>query len=662
MTAAQSRIAALVIVIVAVAASAFAFMTWRQSQVDAFSASAKAALANVDLVLDRALLTVRAVQGLYADNPALTEEELARFVEGIGPVAGLRAIVYQPRVLSSERAEFERELIRSGKSPNGIWTIQDGKPVRAAEADAYFPVAATYFFAEAGSTYGFDIRSNPTRRFPLDMAIETRLGTSTDVVTFVSSGEDPVRGVIFYKPVVVDGEVVGIVSGSVELKLLISLARAAAPEIQDLSIDIGPLDIAGGAPVDFPNVNDDSQPFLVVSEQNHSGRLWRFRMSGKPDVSDYARGYGLMTLVLLAGLGAAAAVVGYSTAARRGRDLKSAETRLRRTLDGLVPLVFMTDPNGLLITANRAALDASSNSVEDLVGKPLEDLPLWDDDPGNKDALHLAILRASAGEERRLDVLSTETELGQTVYDVAVRPIAGERGDITHLVVSALDVSERVEAAETERLLMRELDHRMKNTLQVVQGVVRRTARSHNSVGSFESALLGRITTMARAHDLLARERWLGADLRTVILQEIQPFEEGRSVTVSGPPIRVNPKGALALALAIHELGTNAIKYGALSVPEGRLDIEWSLEGDDRDRMLVFNWWESEGPKVSIPDHRGFGSLLLERSITYDLDGRTHLDFAPDGVSCRIEIPWERVRPMTASIHFRERLAEGVSA
>jgi PAS domain S-box-containing protein len=663
MTAAQSRLAALAIVIVALAASAFAYMSWRQSQVEAFAGSAKAALANVDLILDRALLTVRAVQGLYQQNPSATEEDLSKFVEGLGPVAGVRALIFQPRVAESNRHAIEAALIASGKSPNGIWELGEGQaPVPAGRSDAYYPVTAAYFFPDVEPAYGFDIRSHPQRQFAVDMAVQSHVGTSTGIVTFVSSGDRPVRGVIFYKPVVIDGDVTGIVSGSIDLDELIARANAASGEVQDVDIEIGPLELAGGAPVDFPNTTDDSEPFLVVDEQNHSGRVWRIRMSGKPGVMDYARGYGLMTLVLLAGLGAAAAVVGYSTAARRGRDLQSAETRLRRTLDGLVPLVFMTDTNGRLVTANRAALDAAEDRENELVGKPIDELSLWDRDPSNKDALHLAIARAAVGEERRLDVLSTESEDGQSVYDVAVRPIAAVNGEISHLVVSALDVSERVEAAETERLLMRELDHRMKNTLQVVQGVVRRTARSHDTVDAFENALLGRITTMARAHDLLARERWLGADLRTVVLQEIQPFEEGRSITVSGPPIRINPKGALAFALAMHELGTNAIKYGALSVSEGRLDISWSLEGGDGDRRLVFDWRESNGPQVAMPERRGFGSLLLERSITYDLDGKTYLDFAPEGVNCRIEIPWERVRPMTASIHFRDRHGEGAIA
>ncbi len=659
MTAAQSRIAALVIVIVAVGAAAFAYMSWRQSQVSAFAATAKAALANVDLVLDRALLTVRAVQGFYEADPAASEDDLHRFVEGMGPVAGLRALAYQPRVSAVDRPAIEDALRESGQSPIGIWTLAGDQRIRAPVQDRYFPVVASYFFDGGIRAYGFDVRSHPARRFAVDIAEETRLGTSTDIVTFLSSGAEPVRGVIFYKPVVVDGEVVGMVSGSIDISTLIGVAKAGSTGITDIDIEIGPLESTGGDPVDSPNAFDDSEPFFVVDHQSHSGRMWEIRVSGKPGISDYARGYGLMTLVLLAGLGTAAAVIGYSTAARRGRELLSAETRLRRTLDGLVPLVFTTDPKGRLITANRAALEAARGDEPDLVGRPLDELSLWDTDPANKDALHLAIVRAATGEERRFDVLSNETELGQSVYDVSVRPIAAVNGQISHLVVSALDVTERVEAAETERLLMRELDHRMKNTLQVVQGVIRRTARSHDSVDAFETSLLGRITTMARAHDLLARERWLGADLRTIVLQEIQPFEESRSITVTGPPIRINPKGALAFALAMHELGTNAIKYGALSVADGRLDIDWSLEEADEDRCLIFHWRESKGPHVAAPERRGFGSLLLERSIKYDLDGETYLDFAPEGVSCRIEIPWERVRPMTASSYFRERKAGG---
>ena len=663
MTATQSRLAALVIVAITVAAAAFAYMSWRKSQVEAFSATARAALANVDLVLDRALLTVRAVQGYYIANPGAKEDGLVSFVEGMGPVSGLRALAFYRRVPDAERASTDAELIRTGRSSIGIWTLSDDrKRIPAATAGFYYPATATYFFEGAASAYGFDILSHPERRFAVNMAIQTHLGTSTDVLTFATSGAEPVRGVIFYKPVVIAGEVIGLVSGSIDVDRLIQTAKAASPDIHEVDIEIGPLELRGGAPVDTPNVTDDTKPFYVVDEQNHSGRAWQILVSGTPDILDYARGYGLMTLVLLAGLGAAAALIGYTTAARRGRELQSAETRLRRTLDGLVPLVFMTDPGGQVMGANRAALESIGSDETGITGKPIDRLPLWEDEPSNRDALHVAIARAAAGEERRLDVLSSETELGQTVYDVAVRPVATENGRISHLVVSALDVSERVEAAETERLLMRELDHRMKNTLQVVQGVVRRTAHSHETVDSFENALLGRITTMARAHDLLARERWLGADLRTVVLQELQPFEQGHSITVTGSPIRINPKGALAFALAIHELGTNAIKYGALSVPDGRLAIDWSFDSDDDDRRLVFHWHETNGPKVTVPERRGFGSLLLERSITYDLDGKTDLEFAYEGVTCRIEIPWGRIRPMTASTHFRERLAEGAKA
>lgn len=661
MTATQSRLAALVIVVISIAASAFAYMSWRENQVDAFTATAKAALANVDLVLDRALLTVRAVQGLYNATPYADEDDLVKFVSGMGPVSGLSALAFYRRVPASERAQFDANLIETGRSPIGIWQMsEDRKRIPAATAPVYYPATAVYFFRRSTPAYGFDIRSNPDRRFAVDTAIRTRQGSSTDIVTFASEATEPGHGVIFYKPVIVEDEVIGLVSGSIDLDQLIATAKSASPNIKDVSVEIGPLELHGGTSVDTPNAIDASQPYLIIEQQIHSGRVWRIRVSGNPTVVDYARGYGLMTLILLAGLGAAAALIGYTTAAKRGRELQSAETRLRRTLDGLVPLVFMTDPGGRVVSANRAALDAIGQDENGVKGLPIDNLPLWENDAANRDALHVAIARASSGEERRLDVLSPESETGHSVYDVAVRPVAAENGTISHLVVSALDVTERVEAAETERLLMRELDHRMKNTLQVVQGVVRRTAHSHKSVNAFETALLGRITTMARAHDLLAQERWLGADLRTVVLQEIQPFEQGHSVVVAGNPIRINPKGALAFALAIHELGTNALKYGALSVADGRLDISWSFEGERADRRLVFHWCESQGPVVTSPERRGFGSLLLERSITYDLGGRTELEFAPSGVACRIEIPWEKIRPMSASIHFRERFVKGM--
>jgi two-component sensor histidine kinase len=205
-------------------------------------------------------------------------------------------------------------------------------------------------------------------------------------------------------------------------------------------------------------------------------------------------------------------------------------------------------------------------------------------------------------------------------------------------------VTDRYEAEETQRLLMRELDHRMKNTLQVIQAIIRRTATSQDSIAKFEHALLGRVGAMSRAHDLLASERWHGADITAVVRQETEHLASGHAIVVAGPHFRLSPKAALSLALVIHELGTNAVKYGALSAAEGRVKITWEIDRAAREPRLVLRWEESRGPRVAPSKRRGFGSLLIERSIAYELDGSAEIDYREEGLVCTITAPLRAVR------------------
>ena len=150
---------------------------------------------------------------------------------------------------------------------------------------------------------------------------------------------------------------------------------------------------------------------------------------------------------------------------------------------------------------------------------------------------------------------------------------------------------------------------------------------------------------MSRAHDLLANERWHGADITAVVRQETEHLGGQRAVTASGPHVRLNPKAALALALVVHELGTNAVKYGALSVTGGKVDIGWRVDRSSKEPQLVLHWEESNRPQVVPSEHRGFGSLLIERSISYELDGSAQLDYRRDGLICTISAPLRAVRP-----------------
>lgn len=200
--------------------------------------------------------------------------------------------------------------------------------------------------------------------------------------------------------------------------------------------------------------------------------------------------------------------------------------------------------------------------------------------------------------------------------------------------------SEKV-AAEHQRLLIDELNHRVKNTLATVQSIAAQTLRNAESSEHARDALEQRLLALSRAHDVLTRENWDGANLLEVVTQAIAPFRDrdGMFFRVEGPDVRLNPRMSLAMAMALQELATNAVKYGALSIATGQVRISWSIEAAEGDALLNFRWQEHDGPLVAMPKRRGFGSRLVERSLARDLDGRVEISFEPSGVICRIEAP-----------------------
>jgi two-component sensor histidine kinase len=190
-------------------------------------------------------------------------------------------------------------------------------------------------------------------------------------------------------------------------------------------------------------------------------------------------------------------------------------------------------------------------------------------------------------------------------------------------------------------LLINELNHRVKNTIATVQAIAAQTFRSGaisaDAIGVFQA----RLVALAGAHDLLTRENWEGADLHDVVGQSIAPYASPHSarIEVTGPSVRLTPKAALALAMALNELCTNAAKYGVLSNDAGVLSIVWTVADQGTSRTATLEWRERGGPSVEKPQHRGFGTMLIERMLASDLDGSVQLSFDPDGVTCRIVFP-----------------------
>jgi PAS domain S-box-containing protein len=214
-------------------------------------------------------------------------------------------------------------------------------------------------------------------------------------------------------------------------------------------------------------------------------------------------------------------------------------------------------------------------------------------------------------------------------------PSLDASGKVVRISGVTVDITDRKQAEERQTLLAREVDHRAKNALAVVQSIVRLTRAP--SIEDFISAVEGRIRALSRAHTILSLSRWQGADLHGLVEEELAPYRsnDGMRVAASGPHVSLRPAAAQCLALALHELVTNAAKYGALSVDAGRVEMQWSLASGD----LELDWIETGGPPAKTPSAPGFGTRIIKASIEGQLGGKTNFQWRPEGVCCSLSVP-----------------------
>jgi PAS domain S-box-containing protein len=235
---------------------------------------------------------------------------------------------------------------------------------------------------------------------------------------------------------------------------------------------------------------------------------------------------------------------------------------------------------------------------------------------------------------------------GETVWVIARgRCFHDEAGKATRFLGTVIDITDRKRAEEQSKLLTDEMTHRVKNILATVQAITNQTMQDHMQMSDAREALFGRLRTLARAQDILTGKSALGAHLPTVVATAVESYNtNGERVRISGPDIEVNSKAAFSLTLALHELATNAAKYGALSVKSGRVDISWEVERA-RQACPRFNltWKERGGPTVSKPKTKGFGSRLIESVISAEFGAKATTDFRPDGVSWLVSGPLENI-------------------
>ena len=237
--------------------------------------------------------------------------------------------------------------------------------------------------------------------------------------------------------------------------------------------------------------------------------------------------------------------------------------------------------------------------------------------------------------------LSAELAGEMRTFDVKLEPKIMSDGRVVGLIGVSVEVSERKAQEEHWRLVMREMTHRSKNLLAVIQAMARQTAARSESTEVFVRDFTRRLRAMSVSHDLLVNENWRGVDLRKLVEMHVSQVIDlnATQVTIHGNSVALDASSAQNLGLALHELMTNAVKYGSLSVPDGRLTVSWSADRKE----VCLHWIESNGPPVEPVDHSGFGRNLLETAIGASLDGSVELQFKPEGLVCEISIPPEHV-------------------
>lgn len=324
-----------------------------------------------------------------------------------------------------------------------------------------------------------------------------------------------------------------------------------------------------------------------------------------------------------------------TTDARAARQaLEASEARYRAAVETQAALLIRFRSDGTILFANSAFARLRDLTPEKLIGQNM-----WDPIPEHERPERRALLAtlSVANPEFRVEMkVGGGGEDARWVLWTTRALTFDEQGRWTEAQSTGVDIHERKKAEEHRKLLVDELNHRVKNTLAVVQGIAQQTFKNVDPVA--RAAFEGRLNALSKAHNLLTERRWGPAPLHAVIDDVTHVCGAARErIRADGPPLMLHPRQALSIAMALHELCTNAMKYGALSDESGEVELSWIVAYGQLDLI----WREHDGPEVKAPSERGYGSMMIERALAHDLQGTAKLEFAPTGLVCTISAPLE---------------------
>ncbi len=319
--------------------------------------------------------------------------------------------------------------------------------------------------------------------------------------------------------------------------------------------------------------------------------------------------------------------------------LRDTTRRLNAVLENASVAVFVMNEHQHCVYMNPAAEALTGYTLAETQGRPLHDVVHHTYPDGRPFPIEECAIDRAFPENNKEQGQEVFVHKDGHFYPIAftASPIRDEDAKTVGTIIEVRDISSEKAAKERQALLIGELHHRVKNTLTTVQSVMNFTLRTSETMEAFQRGMTGRLASMARSHTLLTDSEWTGAALRKIIRAELDPYDDGKRLTLQGAIFQLPVDVAVPLAMAVHELTTNAVKYGALSVPEGRLNVGWSTEQTENGNLLHLDWTDSNGPPVSPPTRRGFGSTLLERLLGGQLGGAVDVSYPPEGARVRIQ-------------------------
>jgi PAS domain S-box-containing protein len=583
----------------------------------------------------------------------ITRKYFEDFAKTVQNPSAFRVLQYINKVAYSERQAFETTIREEELADFYIVdSDENGNLSNSPRRDHYLPIVYVSPYLGNERLRGMDVASNPLMLAAIRRAAETGRAAMTSGYKLLA-GRDSTLVVSIFVPVIRGSDrsfdnLLGLVSGVVDLSNLVAASHDHDAPIVALT------DITDGKQQELwsrPGFNLKNAEYRDIGLVDRSWRVFVVPQTSRRPLVFALLVFGLGALAVLLIIAIANQVELQAGARLLGRRLDEQRADLARS-DATYRNLFYNDATAncemdaataRFTRVNDRMCEITGYSEDELLSRSFIDIA----HPDDKEKAEEELKRLSAGEiegfvvEKRYLKNDGEQFWGL----VSVRALRDESGKPLQLTTVIHDITDRKTAEETKDVLLRELAHRVRNNLQLVDSLAKQTARSSQTVDDYETQLLGRLRALSAAHDALFDANWVSVNLARVVLKALAPFRTSQNKErwdIVLADVGLTPQQAQTIALAIHELATNAVRFGALAAAQGKVSLHAELAVDaDRpgEKILNLTWIESGGPEVTKPKRTGFGSIMLERLLARQHGGTAKIDWPATGLKFQASLP-----------------------